>query len=213
MMRFVLLVFLTPVVVAPVLLLIIEVALPSGRRQEAVLGIVGIVVPIIAAVIAAAVSTKKEEKRREAEELKRLEAERQVEKERRLEESKLAWWQDERERREREESERRNLRKIRRKMQEERGSEKAEFVTRLTLGIPPRSTDVKYALYGWQEGRCNGCGVQFHFRNLTVDHVVPRAKGGADHADNLQLLCGACNSLKGTGTQAELLAKLKTKVD
>ena len=46
------------------------------------------------------------------------------------------------------------------------------------------------------------------FRNLTVDHVVPRSKG-SDHRDNLQLcLCGACNSLKGSGSHAELLVKL-----
>ena len=85
----------------------------------------------------------------------------------------------------------------------------------------PRRTDVaqltdyrthKHTLYGKQEGRCTGCRVLFPFRNLTVDHVVPRVKGGTDHEDNLQLLCGACNSLKGTGTQAELLAKLKAMV-
>ena len=35
-------------------------------------------------------------------------------------------------------------------------------------------------------------------RNLTVDHVVPKSRGGADDPDNLQLLCGACNSMKGT---------------
>lgn len=66
----------------------------------------------------------------------------------------------------------------------------------------------KHTLYGRQEGVCGGCGILFPFRNLTVDHVVPRAKGGSDHLDNLQLLCGACNSMKGTGTQAQLLAKL-----
>ena len=81
----------------------------------------------------------------------------------------------------------------------------------------PRRTDVaslpnyrthKHTLYGKQEGNCTGCRTHFPFRNLTIDHVVPQAKGGTDHADNLQLLCGACNSMKGTGTQEELIAKL-----
>ena len=66
----------------------------------------------------------------------------------------------------------------------------------------------KHTLYGVQEGRCNGCRTHFPFRNMTVDHVVSRAKGGQDHAENLQLLCGACNSKKGTGSQAELVAAL-----
>ena len=36
-----------------------------------------------------------------------------------------------------------------------------------------------------------------------------RVKGGTDHEENLQLLCNYCNSLKGTGTQAELIVTLK----
>ena len=67
----------------------------------------------------------------------------------------------------------------------------------------------KHTLYGLQEGRCNGCNLHFPFRNFTIDHIVPQARGGQDHIENLQLLCGACNSMKGTGTMAELLAKLK----
>ena len=34
----------------------------------------------------------------------------------------------------------------------------------------------KHTLYGRQEGICNGCKVLFPFRNMTVDHVVPRAR-------------------------------------
>ena len=73
----------------------------------------------------------------------------------------------------------------------------------------PNWTTHKHTLYGKQEGTCNGCQTHFPFRNMTVDHIVPQAAGGTDHEDNLQLLCGACNSTKGTGTQAELIAKLK----
>lgn len=74
--------------------------------------------------------------------------------------------------------------------------------------IPPYRTQ-KHTLFGRQEGVCSGCGNAFLFRNFTIDHVVPRSRGGSDHIDNLQLLCGACNSLKGAGTQEELIAKLK----
>ncbi len=83
------------------------------------------------------------------------------------------------------------------------------------IDIPKRSEKLpkydthKHTLYGKQEGVCNGCRTHFPFRNMTVDHIVPQKHGGTDHEDNLQLLCGACNSTKGTGTQAELIAKLK----
>ena len=82
----------------------------------------------------------------------------------------------------------------------------------------PRRTDIdapipyrqnKHVLFGQQEGMCNGCGVMFPFRNFTVDHMVPQSRGGTDHLDNLQLLCGACNSVKGDRSQEHLIARLK----
>ena len=76
----------------------------------------------------------------------------------------------------------------------------------LTSSLPSYRTH-RHQLFGKQEGRCGGCRVAFPFRNFTVDHVVSRNKGGSDHFDNLQLLCGACNSLKGDRDQAYLLAK------
>lgn len=81
--------------------------------------------------------------------------------------------------------------------------------------IPKRSEKLpnyrthKHTLFGKQEGLCNGCRTQFPFRNMTIDHIVPQSQGGTDHEDNLQLLCGACNSTKGSGTQAQLIARLK----
>lgn len=47
-------------------------------------------------------------------------------------------------------------------------------------------------------GRCNACGDQVNMRHghpkqATVDHVLPRSRGGNDALDNLQLLCRACN--------------------
>lgn len=46
------------------------------------------------------------------------------------------------------------------------------------------------------------------FRNTTVDHVVPQSWGGSDHIENLQLLCGAYNSIKGTDSQEAFIARL-----
>ena len=84
----------------------------------------------------------------------------------------------------------------------------------------PRRTDIeapipyrkqKHVLFGRQEGKCNGCRILFPFPNLTIDHVVPRAKGGTDHLENLQLLCAACNSIKGDREMAYLMARLKER--
>ena len=81
----------------------------------------------------------------------------------------------------------------------------------------PRRTDIdapknyrqnKHVLYGQQEGRCGGCRTAFEFRHLEVDHVIPRSRGGTDHIDNLQLLCGHCNRIKGDRPQEYLVARL-----
>ena len=73
--------------------------------------------------------------------------------------------------------------------------------------LPPYKTH-KHTLYGKQEGKCAGCKHHFPFQNFTVDHIVPRSKGGTDHLENLQLLCNYCNSTKGTMDQAAFVAKL-----
>ena len=52
-------------------------------------------------------------------------------------------------------------------------------------------------LYGKQKGYCAACKTYLEFRHLTVDHIISRNKGGTDHLENLQLLCGHCNSVKG----------------
>ena len=67
---------------------------------------------------------------------------------------------------------------------------------------------VKRKLFTYQDGRCTGCQRWFPYRNMTVDHIKPQAAGGGHTIDNLQLLCGACNSKKGVGSQDELLSWL-----
>ena len=71
-----------------------------------------------------------------------------------------------------------------------------------------RSKNIKHQLFGMQEGRCNLCKHEIDFRHMEVDHVMPRAKGGPDDDTNLQLLCGHCNRVKGSGTMAEAKVRL-----
>ena len=86
---------------------------------------------------------------------------------------------------------------------------RTDIPKRTDLGKLPDYRTHKHLLFGKQEGRCAGCQVVFPFRNFTIDHVVPQSKGGSDHFDNLQMLCGACNSLKGDRDQAYLVARLR----
>lgn len=69
----------------------------------------------------------------------------------------------------------------------------------------------KHSLYGKQEGFCLGCEVHFNFSNLTIDHIVPKGKGGGEGIKNLQLLCNNCNSVKGEDDMAVLKTRLKEK--
>lgn len=52
-----------------------------------------------------------------------------------------------------------------------------------------------------QDGKCF-CGVEFVSR-FTVDHIVPLSKGGANVANNIQILCLACNTDKGRKLDAD----------
>ena len=74
---------------------------------------------------------------------------------------------------------------------------------RTDLGVLPNYRTHKHRLYGEQEGVCLGCEVHFPFKVMEVDHILPKSKGGTDHAENLQLLCTHCNKSKGSKTMAE----------
>ena len=56
---------------------------------------------------------------------------------------------------------------------------------------------------------CQYCGTQ---RDLTIDHVVPRAKGGKTSWNNLITACKRCNSRKGDNLPHEVGMHVNTKL-
>ena len=82
---------------------------------------------------------------------------------------------------------------------------------RTDADAPKRSRNIKQVLYRRQEGQCAGpCGEDGRGRLLDmdlfeIDHIVPRARGGPDVDDNLQLLCPTCNRRKGSRTMRRFL--------
>jgi 5-methylcytosine-specific restriction endonuclease McrA len=81
----------------------------------------------------------------------------------------------------------------------ERAAYEVPLVIRLHsyVSIPRRPSSSRIsrrAVFARDRHRCQYCGSD---RHLTVDHVVPRSKGGADTWDNLVTSCAPCNRKKG----------------
>jgi 5-methylcytosine-specific restriction endonuclease McrA len=53
------------------------------------------------------------------------------------------------------------------------------------------------------EHKCQYCGRRFSKSELTIDHVLPRSRGGRDTWENLVLACVKCNVTKGDRTPDE----------
>lgn len=101
----------------------------------------------------------------------------------------------------------------------------AEVHPDLFRGVPdfrtdiPTRTDVpykktptqedKFYLFGKQNSKCVGCYTTFEIQHLEIDHVIPQSQGGNHERDNLQLLCGHCNRVKGDRPMEYLKAKMR----
>jgi 5-methylcytosine-specific restriction enzyme A len=55
-----------------------------------------------------------------------------------------------------------------------------------------------------QAGRCHYCGTEVGRQALTVDHIVPLARGGRSTRGNMVPACKPCNSAKKWQTPVEI---------
>lgn len=56
--------------------------------------------------------------------------------------------------------------------------------------------------------KCQYCGRK---ESLTIDHVIPKSRGGTDQWDNLVTCCSTCNVTKGNHTPREANMPLMSK--
>jgi 5-methylcytosine-specific restriction endonuclease McrA len=59
--------------------------------------------------------------------------------------------------------------------------------------------------------QCQYCGKRPPLRDLNIDHVVPRSRGGDDSWENLVTACRSCNLRKGWKTPEEANMRLASR--
>lgn len=72
------------------------------------------------------------------------------------------------------------------------GETRREFAARWEFFMHRRLTDDPAFIY---------------HRQATVDHIIPRSRGGSDHRKNLMVMCADCNSSKGEMDLFEFVRK------
>lgn len=74
--------------------------------------------------------------------------------------------------------------------------------------------DVKFSrqtLFQRDKNRCGYCGIMFDRRELTIDHIIPRSKGGTSNWSNTVTCCKPCNYKKADQTLEQSGMKLLVK--
>lgn len=75
--------------------------------------------------------------------------------------------------------------------------------------LPSRSLRLnRNTIFARDEHRCQYCGERFGSSELSLDHVIPRSRGGGTTWENVVCACVACNVRKGGRTPQEAHMKL-----
>lgn len=78
----------------------------------------------------------------------------------------------------------------------------------MPLSRVAREKPTKAAIYRRDNYSCQYCGST---RSLTIDHLVPKSRGGKDTWDNLLLACSSCNIRKADKPLEQTGFNLKRK--
>lgn len=75
------------------------------------------------------------------------------------------------------------------------------------------SKSKRHSVWEKTDGECWYCGSEINPFTFHIDHVVPVAKGGTHHLDNLVPACRPCNMTKGSRDLDYLRHKLHWKAE
>lgn len=70
-----------------------------------------------------------------------------------------------------------------------------------------RSLYRRQVMRGATHIHCHYCGTRLTPMTATVDHVIPRSKGGTNELSNLVLACRKCNQAKGNKMPEQFKSK------
>lgn len=100
-------------------------------------------------------------------------------------------------------------------LRSERGAVPVPLVIRLIcfVRIPHRMTLPlsRRSVLARDQYTCQYCGVQPGRTELTMDHVMPRSRGGQTSWENVVASCRSCNQRKGSRTPGEARMHLRTE--
>ena len=78
------------------------------------------------------------------------------------------------------------------------------IVLRKQIPIRPRRVRLSSeAVFKRDNNFCQYCGVKCNSKNISVDHIIPKSKGGKNTWSNLVTACFSCNNKKGSKTLDE----------
>ncbi|MHB8900218.1 MAG: HNH endonuclease [Thermoguttaceae bacterium] len=88
-----------------------------------------------------------------------------------------------------------------------------EVITLVECDRGPRTTVTfsRRNLFRRDRWACQYCGKRPSSDSLTIDHVIPRSRGGVSRWENCVLACAECNRQKANRTPAEAHMRLRRK--
>lgn len=58
---------------------------------------------------------------------------------------------------------------------------------------------------------CPYCSLNVDLWQISVDHILPKSRGGSDDRSNIHFTCATCNALKGSWTEEEFITALNIR--